>query len=108
MSTDAIEALSFFFGTAATVWAAAYAWGKWLTHRYDGEKITTMPVHVPNLDPERIARLEIAIEALALELERVGEGQRYTTKLLEERLPNALVAGRPAPAAEGGRIVTPH
>jgi hypothetical protein len=39
MSTDAIEALSFFFGVAITASAAAYAWGKWLRHRYDELKV---------------------------------------------------------------------
>jgi hypothetical protein len=30
-------------------------------------------------------RLEHAIEAVAIEVERISEGQRYTTKLLAER-----------------------
>jgi hypothetical protein len=30
-------------------------------------------------------RLEQAIEAVAIEVERISEGQRYTTKLLGER-----------------------
>jgi hypothetical protein len=34
-------------------------------------------------------RLEESVEALALEIERISEGQRYTTKLLTERLPVA-------------------
>ena len=105
MSTDAIEALSFFFGLAATAWAAAYAWGKWLKHRYDEEKPT---IGTRASDTERLARLESALEALALELERMGEAQRYTVKLLDERLPRAIAAGRPGQPAEGGRIVTPH
>ena len=106
MSTDAIEALSFFFGLAATTWAAAYAWGQWLKHRYDEEK---PPIGARASDIERLARLENAMEALALELERIGEAQRYAVKLLDERLPRAIAAGRPGqPAAEGGWIVTPH
>lgn len=103
MSTDAIEALSFFFGSAAALWAAAYAWTQWLKHRFDDEKPRPLP---PTIDPDRISRLEIAVEALSVELERVGEGQRYTVKLLEERLPKALGAGRGS--SESGRIVTPH
>lgn len=102
MSTDAIEALSFFVGFAATAWAAAYAWGKWLKHRYDEEKPSTSAG-----DVERLARLESAVDALAVELERLGEAQRYTVKLLDERLPRAISTGRGAPG-EGGRIVTPH
>jgi hypothetical protein len=34
---------------------------------------------------ERMNRLEEAIEAIAVEVERVGEGQRFVTKLLAER-----------------------
>lgn len=42
----------------------------------------------PALQPEVTAhmqRLEQAIEAVAIEVERISEGQRYTTKLLAER-----------------------
>jgi hypothetical protein len=90
MSTDAIEALSVFVGGAAALWAVAYAFGQWLKHRYDDERPPSLP---PSADAARVARLEIAVEALAIELERIGEGQRYTVKLLEERLPQALGPG---------------
>jgi hypothetical protein len=33
----------------------------------------------------RLARLEQVTESTALEVERIGEGQRFTTKLLGER-----------------------
>jgi hypothetical protein len=33
---------------------------------------------------QRLERVEHAIEAIALEVERVGEGQRFVTKLLAE------------------------
>lgn len=33
----------------------------------------------------RLERMETAIEAIALEVERIAEGQRFTTKLLAER-----------------------
>jgi hypothetical protein len=35
---------------------------------------------------DRIARLEQAVEAIAIEVERISEGQRFTTKLLSERV----------------------
>ena len=58
----------------------------------------------------RLQRMEQAIESIAIEVERIGEAQRFTTKLLSERQPEAL-AGRipPVPAArrEPGTI-TPH
>lgn len=43
----------------------------------------------------RLARLEAAVDAVALEVERVAEGQRFTTHLLAER---RATAGR----ADGG------
>ena len=33
---------------------------------------------------ERMARLEMAVESIALEVERISEGQRFTTKLLSD------------------------
>jgi hypothetical protein len=39
----------------------------------------------PALDAERMQRLEQAIDSMAVELERVGEGQRFVTKILTER-----------------------
>jgi len=63
---------------------------------------------LPAVDADRIARLEQAIETFAVELERIGEGQRYAAKILDERLPQRLPAGRSADAKESGRVVTPH
>jgi hypothetical protein len=34
---------------------------------------------------ERLARIEHAVDAIALEVERISEGQRFTTRLLSER-----------------------
>ena len=34
---------------------------------------------------ERLARMENAIEAIAVEVERISEGQRFVTRLLAER-----------------------
>ena len=63
-----------------------------------------LPASQTALD-ERLARLEAIAEATALEVERIGEGQRFTTKLLQERgLPNGA-----APAARTpGQSITPH
>ena len=57
------------------------------------------------VDEDRMARLEQAVEAIALEVERISEGQRFTTKLLAERgAADRLSAARsPEP-----RHVTPH
>jgi hypothetical protein len=50
---------------------------------------------LPSEVTERLARMEQAIDAIAVEVERISEGQRFTTKLLAER-PRE---GAPLPAA---------
>lgn len=42
---------------------------------------------VPGEVAERLARMEQAIDAIAVEVERIAEGQRFTTRLLAERPP---------------------
>ena len=36
-------------------------------------------------DEERLERIERAVEAVAIEVERISEGQRFVTRLLSER-----------------------
>jgi hypothetical protein len=45
---------------------------------------------------DRLARIEHAVDAIAVEVERISEGQRFTTQLLAERgrERSALGAGR--------------
>ena len=57
------------------------------------------------VDEERMARLEQAVQAIALEVERISEGQRFTTKLLVERAQPDRVEG---PSMVDRRHVTPH
>ena len=42
----------------------------------------------------RLERIEQAIEAMAIEVERISEGQRFVTRLLSERAPEALPSRR--------------
>lgn len=51
---------------------------------------------------ERLQQIELAVDAIAVEVERIAEAQRFSTKLLVERpaSPPALEAGR---AASGQR-----
>jgi hypothetical protein len=39
---------------------------------------------VPSDVAARLARIEQAVEAVAIEVERISEGQRFTTKLLSD------------------------
>ena len=53
---------------------------------------------VPSEVMARLERMEQAIDAVAVEVERISEGQRFTTKLLADRAngPVAPAAARPA------------
>lgn len=53
----------------------------------------------------RLARLEQAIEAIAVEVERVAEGQRFVTKLFAERSPDRQLRDAPL---RPERVITPH
>lgn len=57
------------------------------------------------VDEDRMARLEQAVEAIALEVERISEGQRFTTKLLSERASADRLSLAPS---NEPRQVTPH
>jgi hypothetical protein len=41
---------------------------------------------IPNEVSSQLAHLNQAVDAIALEVERISEGQRFTTKLLSERV----------------------
>lgn len=47
----------------------------------------------------RLERIERAVEAVAIEVERISEGQRFTTKLLSERAPDSLAPAQRAQQA---------
>lgn len=56
-----------------------------------------------SVSDERIARIEAAVEAIAIEVERISEGQRFTTKLLSEHS-QPVQPLMPKP----GKFDTPH
>ena len=65
----------------------------------------TKRVSAPNAQPPmsgdvtaRLERIEHAIDAMAVEVERIAEGQRFTTKLLSERASREAL---PMKATEG-------
>ena len=55
---------------------------------------------IPSLPDTRLERMEQAIESIAIEVERISEAQRFTTKLLTDRasdrdvLPRAVSGGQ--------------
>ena len=60
------------------------------------------------MDENRLDRLEAAVDAIAIEVERISESQRFTVGLLAERLPaRGDRVELPAPA-QSKRTNTPH
>jgi hypothetical protein len=53
------------------------------------------PAELPRETADRIARIENAVESIALEVERISEGQRFVTKMMSE--PRQLPAGAAEP-----------
>lgn len=53
-------------------------------------------------------QLAQAMDAIAIEVERIAEGQRFVTKLLAERGIQERGAGEQRQAALPPRVVTPH
>ncbi|HKN59442.1 MAG TPA: hypothetical protein VJV97_11360 [Gemmatimonadaceae bacterium] len=49
---------------------------------------------------DRLERMEQAIEAVAIEVERISEGQRFTTKLLSEGRDSAAAQIPPSASAQ--------
>lgn len=47
---------------------------------------------IPSDVTARLERMEAGIDAIAIEVERISEGQRFTTKLLSDRESHAIPA----------------
>jgi hypothetical protein len=63
------------------------------------------------IEDDRLSRIEQALESVTLEMERVSEAQRFTTRLLMERLPERQAEQLQQQQRLPGRIpgmITPH
>lgn len=77
------------FGTVGSmVYPLVRAWAR----RLEGRGSTTLPV--ASIE-DRLDRIERSVEAIALEVERVSEGQRFVTKLLADQAPSPLPPAQP-------------
>jgi hypothetical protein len=68
----------------------------YLSHRENMKGLSMTKQGLATSD-QRLARVEQAVEAIAIEIERISEGQRYVTKLLDQRA-QPLIEGVPVPA----------
>ncbi len=64
------------------VTAIGYPIARALARKLDRE---SLPPKIPLELSGRLERMEQAIDSIAVEVERISEGQRFTTKLLSER-----------------------
>lgn len=69
--------------------------------REQNNRVSDAPVS--RVSDDRIARIEAAVEAIAIEVERISEGQRFTTRLLSDQA-KPIQALMPKP----GKFDTPH
>jgi hypothetical protein len=68
-----------------------------LARRMDRESALSK---IPPEVMQRLDRMEHALDSIAIEVERISEGQRFTTKLLSERAKES--AGLPSPSGDRG------
>ncbi len=77
------------FGSIGSiVYPLVRAWAR----RLEGRAAAPLPVSAIE---DRLDRIERSMEAIALEVERVSEGQRFVTKLLAEKATSQLPPARP-------------
>jgi hypothetical protein len=91
------------FAGAIAFCAAVYGWTRWIARPQ--ASVDNPRGRDALLQDERLQRIEHAVEAIAIEVERLGEGQRYTTKVLAEGSAAERAVLRPiAPRTS----ITPH
>jgi len=91
-------AVSFFGACAYSIKTIANTF----TRRWD-QKRNVADNSVVTVSDDRMTRLEASVEAIAIEVERISEGQRFTTRLLTEQA-QPIQAILPKP----GKFDTPH
>jgi hypothetical protein len=94
---QAIMAVSFFGTVAITVKSIANVWMKRIEARRQGAPVGAIE--------QRLARIEEAVDVIAVEVERIAEAQRFAARLAAEREPDRLP---PPGRAPEGRVITPH
>ena len=75
---------------------------QYLWRRGSTQQLSQRSERLPH-DEERMQRLETAVDAIAIEVERISESQRFMVGLLSESLP-----ARRGERGELGRVITPH
>lgn len=87
-------------GAAATAYTIRTIANAVVRHREEDRRIAESSA--TSVSDERMARLENAVDAIAVEVERISEGQRFATRLLSEQ------SQRLPPSLQSGKVDTPH
>ena len=85
---EVVVAIAFFIAAAVSIKIIASAFLKHWENKLKYERIHDTAIAQPHGDREltaRMERIEQALDSIAVEVERISENQRYTTKLLAER-----------------------
>jgi len=94
---------------AATAFSLAGGFiGAWWQRRRGAPRLERQEVVDARAIDARLERLEQLAEITAVEVERVAEGQRFTTKVLVERSDSTKHQDRPRRDSDPSRVVTPH
>ena len=82
--------------------------GAWFTTRI-WRREHPEAAELPDGTPDRLTNLEQSIDAVAIEVERIGEGQRFMTRALTERAPPPVTreGAEPNPA-RNEHDIPPH
>jgi len=71
------------------------------------KKSSTAVMSLPGELMERMSHLDQAMESIAIEVERIGEGQRFMTRVLTDDAGRALGAGAAEPIRQAQRDAVP-
>jgi hypothetical protein len=105
IDSEAAMAVALFVSIASVAWSAAFAWSRWLARPQPAPQVAG--AEHEHVVEQRLARIEHAVQAIAIEVERLGEGQRFATRVLTERSSPEALAPRSG-VAEARRADTPH
>jgi hypothetical protein len=98
--------LAAFFGLVISLTIAVSVVARtWL--KYQQLKRQGTPAALPPAVDDRLLRIENAVDAIAIEVERISEGQRFTTQLLSDRA-GAAAPEAGAPEARAPEAVRPR
>ena len=92
-----LNAISIIFAVAVLM-PISLAWARRLMRR--GPAAPAFPAATA----ERIARIENAVDSIAVEVERISDGQRFITKLMDESRQLGAGAAEPIVMREGERV----